>query len=87
MGAPTPPAFPPGARAVVFGEIKKIGPVQGFVGRFAESCGHPGFDDLFLFAYHGGFTWSQKAGLSQVRDQNPKGSQWETPHRLPPRLP
>lgn len=39
--------------AVFLGEIKEIGPVRCFVGRFAERCTqHPGFSDLFLFPYH-----------------------------------
>jgi hypothetical protein len=33
-------------------EIKIIGPVNCFVGKYAQRCHHPGFNDLFLFAYH-----------------------------------
>ena len=38
--------------AVFLREIKTLGPVQCFVGRFAERCSHAGFNDLFLFPYH-----------------------------------
>ncbi len=38
--------------AVFLGEIKNIGPVECFVGRYAERCKHVGFDNLFLFPYH-----------------------------------
>jgi hypothetical protein len=38
--------------AVFLQEIKAIGPVSCFAGRFAERCSHSGFNDLFLFPYH-----------------------------------
>jgi len=38
--------------AVFLQEIKQIGPVACFVGKYADRCSHTGFTDIFLFPYH-----------------------------------
>ncbi|MCX6865343.1 MAG: hypothetical protein NTV46_03845 [Verrucomicrobia bacterium] len=38
--------------AVFLEEIRAIGPIQCFVGQFAESCTEPGYRDIYLFPYH-----------------------------------
>ena len=38
--------------AVFLPEIKDAGPVQCFVGKYANPCSHKGFDDLLLYPFH-----------------------------------